>query len=234
MSEMPETPPRERLRRIGVVPVITIPKVDAAVPLVEALAAAGLDCAEITLRTACGVAAIGEVRGALPNILVGAGTVLTAGQAEEAIDAGAQFIVTPGFMPRVTAVCLERKVPIFPGVMTPTEIGMALDAGLSDLKFFPSEAAGGLATLRALAGPFPTVRFIPTGGIGPGNVASYLREPTVLAVGGSWMIRTDLLESGDWATVRDMAERAVAIVRDVRGDPAGSAPAASPPIGVRP
>lgn len=201
-------------------------------PLIEVLAAAGLDCAEITLRTEAGVAAINQVRRALPDVLVGAGTVLTARQADEAIAAGAQFIVTPGFLPRVTTVCLEQKVPIFPGVMTPTEIGMALDVGLSDLKFFPSEAAGGLATLRALAGPFPAVCFIPTGGIGPGNVAAYLREPTVLAVGGSWMVRTELLESGDWAAVRAMAERAVAIVREVRADPPG--PAGSPPIGARP
>lgn len=229
MSEMPETPPRERIRSSGILPVITIPRVDVALPLIEALAAAGLDCAEITLRTEAGVAAINQVRRALPDVLVGAGTVLTDRQAEEAIAAGAQFIVTPGFIPRVAAVCLEQKVPIFPGVVTPTEIGMALDAGLSDLKFFPSEASGGLATLRALAGPFPMVHFIPTGGIGPGNVASYLREPTVLAVGGSWMVGKELLESGDWATVRATAERAVAIVREVRAGPAGSSSIGSRP-----
>jgi len=234
MSEMPETPPSDRLLRIGVVPVITIPRADLAVPLVETLAAAGLACAEITLRTAAGVAAIRQVRQALPDVLVGAGTVLTAGQAEEAIAAGAQFVVTPGFMPGVTAVCLERNVPIFPGVVTPTEIGMALDAGLTDLKFFPAEAAGGVATLRALAGPFPTVRFIPTGGIGPGNLASYLGEPTVLAVGGSWMVRPEFLESGDWAAVRAAAEGAVSIFRQVRGSPAGPGPMRSAPMGARP
>ena len=199
------------------IPVVTIASADVALPLVDALAAAGLDCAEITLRTPAGVAAIRAIRQGRPDVLVGAGTVLTAGQAHDAIAAGAQFIVTPGFMPRVTAICLEENVAVFPGVVTPTEIGMALDAGLSDLKFFPSELAGGLAMLRALAGPFPMVRFIPTGGIGPANAASYLSEPTVLAVGGSWMVRPEMLEARDWATVRAAAEQAVAMVREVRG-----------------
>lgn len=215
------------------IPVVTIPSADVALPLADTLATAGLDCLEITLRTAAGMAAIRRVRQSRPDLLVGAGTVLTADQAHEAIAAGAQFVVTPGFMPRVAAVCLEEKVPIFPGVVTPTEIGKALDAGLTDLKFFPAEAAGGLATLRALAGPFPMVRFIPTGGIGPGNVASYLREAAVLAVGGTWMVRAELLESGDWAAVRAAAEQAVAIVREVRGSPSGS-PAGAPSLGARP
>ena len=223
-----------KLKQQKVIAIIRAESSDGLLDCAKALAEGGLTAIELTMTTPGAIRMIEQVSAQLPDFVFGLGTVLDTETARAGILAGAQFIVTPGFMPRVTAVCLERKVPIFPGVMTPTEIGMALDAGLSDLKFFPSEAAGGLATLRALAGPFPTVRFIPTGGIGPGNVASYLREPTVLAVGGSWMIRTDLLESGDWATVRDMAERAVAIVRDVRGDPAGSAPAASPPIGVRP
>jgi 2-dehydro-3-deoxyphosphogluconate aldolase/(4S)-4-hydroxy-2-oxoglutarate aldolase len=234
MSEMPHTLPPERLRRIGVVPVITIPSAAVALPLVETLAAAGLDCVEITLRTDAGLAAIREVRRGLPGVLVGAGTVLTADSAREAIAAGAQFIVTPGFSSRVVAVCVEQKVAIFPGVMTPTEIGMALDAGLTELKFFPSEAAGGVATLRALAGPFPTVRFIPTGGIDPGNLASYLREPTVLAVGGSWMTRPELLESRDWTAVRVAAEKAVETVREIRGVPTGFARAGAPSSGARP
>jgi 2-dehydro-3-deoxyphosphogluconate aldolase/(4S)-4-hydroxy-2-oxoglutarate aldolase len=157
-------------------------------------------------------------------VLVGAGTVLTADQARRAISAGAQFVVTPGFMPRVVEVCLAENVPIFPGVMTPTEIGMALDAGLTDLKFFPAETAGGLAALRALAGPFPMVRFIPTGGIGPANLAAYLREPTVLAVGGSWMVRAEMIAASDWAAVRSAAEQAAVAVREARGGSAVARP----------
>jgi 2-dehydro-3-deoxyphosphogluconate aldolase/(4S)-4-hydroxy-2-oxoglutarate aldolase len=219
---MPDATPLERIHRAGVLPVIAIPSVDVAVPLLEALAAGGLDCAEITLRTAAGVDAIRRARKALPGVLVGAGTVLTAAQAEEAIDAGAQFVVTPGFMPRVTAVCLERNVPIFPGVMTPTEIGMALDAGLTNLKFFPSETAGGIATLRALSGPFPQVRFMPSGGISPENLVSYLREPTVVSVGGSWMVTKQLVEATDLAAVQALAARAAEIVREVRRGAGGT------------
>jgi 2-dehydro-3-deoxyphosphogluconate aldolase/(4S)-4-hydroxy-2-oxoglutarate aldolase len=224
MSDIPQATLRERIRTFGIVPVITIPAEEVVVPLVEALAGGGLGCAEITLRTEAGLAAIRRVHEALPNLLVGAGTVLTADQARRAIAAGAQFVVTPGFMPRVTEVCLAENVPIFPGVMTPTEIGMALDAGLTDLKFFPAESAGGPAALRALAGPFPMVRFIPTGGIGPGNLAAYLREPTVLAVGGSWMVRAEMIVAGDWAAVRSAAEQAAVAVREARGDSAVARP----------
>jgi 2-dehydro-3-deoxyphosphogluconate aldolase/(4S)-4-hydroxy-2-oxoglutarate aldolase len=157
------------------------------------------------------------MRAAQPDLLVGAGTVLSAEQATRAIDAGAQFIVMPGFQSGVVSTSQARDVPVFPGVMTPTEVMLALDAGLTELKFFPAESAGGLAHLRALAGPFPGVLFIPTGGISLSSLAAYLALPNVLAAGGSWMVRPELLAAGDWAAVGALAAEAAAVVRAVRG-----------------
>jgi len=208
------------LGRCGVIPVVAIGRAEDAPRLGEALVAAGLPCAEITLRTTAGLEAIELMRDTQPELLVGAGTVLTPEQAARAIDSGAQFIVTPGFQAGVVATSLARSVPVFPGVVTPTEVIMALDAGLSELKFFPAESAGGMAQLRALAGPFPGVRFIPTGGISMANLAAYLALPTVLAVGGSWMVRPDLLAAGDWAAVGALAADAAAAVSALRGKPA--------------
>ena len=172
---------------------------------------------EVTFRTSTAADSIARIRKSLPAVAIGAGTLLAAEQVQRAVDAGAQFGVSPGLNEAVLAVAQKNKIPFFPGVMTPTEIGMALDAGLTNLKFFPSEAAGGIATLRALSGPFPQVRFMPSGGISPENLASYLREPIVVSVGGSWMVTKELIEAADWATVRALAARAVEIVRGVRG-----------------
>ena len=207
---------RERIAGFGVIPVVAIGRAEDAPALGRALADAGLACAEITLRTPAGLAAIRALRAADPELLVGAGTVLDPTQAAGAIDAGAQFVVMPGFREDVVAMCQDAGVPVYPGVITPTEIMRALDAGLTDVKFFPAESAGGLAYLRALAGPFPMVRFIPTGGIGPGNLAAYLGDRSVLAVGGSWMVTSDLLGARDWATVRSLAADAVAAVATIR------------------
>ena len=178
-----------------------------------------------TLRTAAGVAAIGSMRAAQPDMVVGAGTVLSLEQAADAIDSGAQFIVSPGFSDAVVGFCVARDIPVFPGVVTPTEVMRALDAGVTDLKFFPAGSAGGIAHLRALAGPFPSVRFIPTGGIGLADIAAYLGLSSVLAVGGSWMVSKELLAASDWAAVTRLAAEAVAAVRAVRSPAApGSAP----------
>ncbi len=221
----------DHLRACGVIPVVAISRAQDAPALAGALAAGGLPCVEITFRTPAANDAIERVRAALPDLLVGAGTVLSREQAERAIDAGARFIVTPGFQADVVETSLGRGIPVFPGVMTPTEIMRALDAGLTDLKLFPAGSVGGVAHLRALAAPFPMVRFIPTGGIGPSNLADYLAEPSVLAVGGSWMVRPELLDAGDWDAVRTAAAEAAAIVRSVRDrgagppDPAGTAEA---------
>ena len=207
---------RDRIREFGVVPVVAIGRAQDGPKLGAALRDAGLPCAEITLRTAAGIEAITLMRSAQPDLLVGAGTVLSVDQADRAIDAGAQFIVMPGFGDAVVARCIARGVPVFPGVVTPTEVMCALDAGLNDVKFFPAGTSGGIAHLKGLAGPFPGVRFIPTGGIGLAELSSYLALPNVLAVGGSWMVGAELLRTGDWVAVRTLAAEAVAAVRAIR------------------
>ena len=206
------------------VPVVAIGRAQDGPKLGAALRDAGLPCAEITLRTAAGIEAITLMRSAQPDLLVGAGTVLSVDQADRAIDAGAQFIVMPGFGDAVVARCIARGVPVFPGVVTPTEVMRALDAGLNDVKFFPAGTSGGIAHLKGLAGPFPGVRFIPTGGIGLAELSSYLALPNVLAVGGSWMVRSELLAAGDWTAVTALAAEAVGAVRAIR-QPATGAPA---------
>ena len=206
------------------VPVVAIGRAQDGPKLGAALRDAGLPCAEITLRTAAGIEAITLMRSAQPDLLVGAGTVLSVDQADRAIDAGAQFIVMPGFGDAVVARCIARGVPVFPGVVTPTEVMRALDAGLNDVKFFPAGTSGGIAHLKGLAGPFPGVRFIPTGGIGLPELSSYLALPNVLAVGGSWMVRSELLAAGDWTAVTALAAEAVGAVRAIR-QPATGAPA---------
>ena len=166
---------------------------------------AGLPCAEITFRTAAAAAAIAAIAAAVPELRVGAGTVLTVEQAEAALQAGASFIVAPGFDPAVVDFALQRGVPIVPGVCTPTEVTLALARGLSLLKLFPAEAAGGVAYLKALAAPFGAARFVPTGGIGPDNLASYLAVRQVVACGGSWMVTKELIAAGDFDTIGGLA-----------------------------
>jgi 2-dehydro-3-deoxyphosphogluconate aldolase/(4S)-4-hydroxy-2-oxoglutarate aldolase len=202
----------ERLTRLRLVPVVVIDRVEAAWPLSQALKAGGLPCAEVTFRTA---AAEGAIRAIArdPDILLGAGTVLKPDQVDRALDAGATYIVTPGFDPKVVRRCQERSVPVFPGVATATEISMALDAGIDVVKFFPAEALGGVPTLKAISAPFSMVRFIPTGGIGPEKLLDYLALKAVLAVGGSWMVAAKLLEGGDLAEVTRLAAEATALVR---------------------
>jgi 2-dehydro-3-deoxyphosphogluconate aldolase/(4S)-4-hydroxy-2-oxoglutarate aldolase len=201
-----------RLEEIGIVPVVSIPKREHALPLAESLLAGGLPCAEITFRTASAADAIRDIRRGFPDLLVGAGTVLMTEQAQRALDAGAQFLVSPGTNPAVVAFARERNVPIFPGVCTPTEIESALAMGLDVLKFFPAEPMGGVPFLKAVCAPYRSVRFIPTGGIGPTNLGEYLALPQVVACGGSWMVKPDLFEAGDWATVTQLAADAVALV----------------------
>lgn len=193
---------------LRVIPVVEISRVDDAVPLARALVDAGLPCAEITFRTASAAQAIEAIATSVPDIRVGAGTVVTVAQAEAALAAGASFIVAPGFDPAVVDFALEHGVPIVPGVCTPTEVGMALGRGLSVLKLFPAEAAGGVAYLKALAAPFGGVRFVPTGGIGPDNLAAYLAVRQVIACGGSWMVKKALIAAGEFDTIRTLATQA--------------------------
>jgi 2-dehydro-3-deoxyphosphogluconate aldolase/(4S)-4-hydroxy-2-oxoglutarate aldolase len=207
----------EKLGFLGVVPVIAIERSEDAVELGRALLAGGLPCAEITFRTAAAEEAIRRISSSLPEIIVGAGTVLSVDQADRAVSAGAQFIVSPGFNQKVVDWCLKNEIPVTPGVLTPTEIDMALDRELKILKFFPAEAMGGIATLKAIAAPYGGVKFIPTGGINPKNLADYLSLPAVHACGGSWLVASKLISAGEFAEITRLAEEALAIVRQVRG-----------------
>jgi 2-dehydro-3-deoxyphosphogluconate aldolase/(4S)-4-hydroxy-2-oxoglutarate aldolase len=200
----------------GVVPVITISTASKAARLGQALLEGGLACAEITFRTEAAETAIGQMIGAHPEILVGAGTVLTIDQARRAMDAGARFIVSPGFEARVVTWCLDNGIPIVPGVATPTEINMALEYGLEILKFFPASAFGGVTTLKAIAAPYHEVKFIPTGGVNAQNLAEYLRLSSVLACGGSWLVKHNTIEDGKFDQITRLSKEAVEIVRQVR------------------
>jgi len=197
----------DQLADLRVVPVVVLDRADDAAPLADALAGGGIGCMEITFRTAAAADAIALVAGR-DDVVVGAGTVTTAAQAVTAIDAGSRFIVSPGFDEGVAVVCRERGVAYLPGVATATEIMRARAAGVAVLKLFPAEAIGGLATLKALAAPFPDVRFVPTGGVDEARAAEYLAHPAVLAVGGSWMVPRDAVNAGDWARIKELARGA--------------------------
>lgn len=207
-----------RLRQLGVIPVVSLDRVEAAVPLAEALLAGGLPCAEITFRTMAAEPAIRAISQSFPEILVGAGTVLNEEQVERAIAAGAKFIVSPGFSQAVVNLCRQRNLPVFPGVCTPTDVMMAIEAELAILKFFPADAFGGLKTLKALSAPFPNVEFIPTGGISAANLEEYLSFSKVLACAGSWMVKSELIAAGNFAEITRLAEEAVAIQRRARSE----------------
>ncbi len=210
----------------GVVPVVTVSRPEHALPIAEALLAGGLSCIEITFRSDAAAAAIEAIRAGLPALLVGAGTVLTTAQADAAISAGASFVVAPGFNPTVVDHVLGRGVPMLPGVCTPSDVEQALGRGLALVKLFPAAAIGGVAYLRALAGPYPMVRYVPTGGITPENAAEYLALGSVVAVGGSWVVPRDAVAAGDWATITALAMEAAAMVRRIRGVD-GTRPAAA-------
>ncbi|UCC86981.1 MAG: bifunctional 4-hydroxy-2-oxoglutarate aldolase/2-dehydro-3-deoxy-phosphogluconate aldolase [Anaerolineales bacterium] len=207
----------DTLKGLGVVPVVKIERAEDAVSLGSALLAGGLPCAEITFRTAAAEEAIRRISSNLPDIVLGAGTVLSVDQAERAASAGAGFIVSPGFNPKVVDWCLARQIPVTPGVATPTEIEMALDKGLTVLKFFPAEAMGGLKTLKAIAAPYGGVKFIPTGGISLANLANYLAHPSVHCCGGSWLAEASLISAGKFDEITQLAQEAVSVVRQVRG-----------------
>jgi 2-dehydro-3-deoxyphosphogluconate aldolase/(4S)-4-hydroxy-2-oxoglutarate aldolase len=200
-----------RIGEIGIVPVIVLDDPDVARPLADALAEGGLPCAEVTFRTPRAAEALQHMAQD-SRLVVGAGTVLTVEQVDIAVKAGATYIVTPGYSRDVVRACQERGIPVIPGVATPTEIQMALQDGITVVKFFPAEAVGGTRTLSAIAAPFPGLRFIPTGGISRDNLEDYLALPCVLAVGGSWMAPARLVSEQKWADVIRLAAEAVAIV----------------------
>jgi len=199
----------ERIGELGIVPVVKIEDAGKAVALGKALVAGGIPVAEVTFRTATASEAIRAMTAGVPALLVGAGTVTSAAIAKAAVDAGAAFVVCPAWDESVVDFCLERGVPVLPGVSGPDGVMRSLAKGLETLKFFPAEAAGGIAMLDSLSGPFGSMRFIPTGGIDAGNLGAYARRKQVLAVGGSWMVKSDLIEAGDWADIEKLCREAV-------------------------
>ncbi len=207
----------DRIRDCGVLPVVTVDRPDDAVRVGEALLAGGLPCAEITFRTDAAPAAITAIGSRYPELMVGAGTVLTVEQAHRAAEAGARFVVSPGYDEDVVAWCRSHGLPVLPGVMTPTEISRAQRAGIDWVKFFPAEPAGGVAALTALSAVFGTLMFVPTGGVDASNLADYLRLASVAACGGSWLVSQRLIADGDYRSMERLTAEAVAIVRDVRG-----------------
>jgi len=199
----------EQIHTIGLVPVVKIDDASKAEGLAGALIAGGLPCAEVTFRTQAAEEAIKRITKAYPEMLVGAGTVTNLEYAKKAVAAGAKFLVSPGFNPTVVDWALENNVPIVPGVCTPSDIEAGISRGLTTLKFFPAEVSGGVDMLKNFAGPFPDLLFMPTGGISTKNLASYARQPNVLAVGGSWMVKADLIEAEDWQAIEDLSREAV-------------------------
>ena len=199
----------KQLSLIGIVPVIAINDANDAVPLAKALIEGGLPCAEVTFRTAAAEQAIRNVHAQRPDILLGAGTVLTCEQVDRAIDAGAGYIVSPGFNPAVVAHCQQRGIAVLPGCANPSDIEMALSMGIETIKFFPAEALGGLNMIKALAAPYTQVRFVPTGGVNEKNFLDYLAFPKVRAVGGSWMVPDDAVKAGDWARIERLTRSAI-------------------------
>jgi 2-dehydro-3-deoxyphosphogluconate aldolase/(4S)-4-hydroxy-2-oxoglutarate aldolase len=206
----------EEIKEFGIVPVVKIENARQALSLGKALMDGGLPCAEITFRTAAATEAISILSSEIPDLRIGAGTVLTVEQAESAVSSGARFIVSPGFDPKVVDWCLENDVLVIPGIATPTEINMGLDKGLKVLKFFPAEVLGGTTGLKAISAAYGEVKFIPTGGISASNLASYLSLPMVHACGGSWMVPSDLIKTGDFYKITNLVGQACNIVKQVR------------------
>ena len=204
------------IKNCGIIPVIVLEDPAKAVPMAHALAAGGIPCAEITFRTAEAAESIRRIVQEVPELCVGAGTVVSVELAEKAASAGAQFIVAPGFNPAVVDWCLQRDLTVIPGVNNPTGVESGMEKGLSLLKFFPASVSGGTGMLDALYGPYPSISFIPTGGITLQNLADYLKRRNVFAVGGSWMVSKDLTSRGEWTQITTLAKEAVSIVRSLR------------------
>jgi 2-dehydro-3-deoxyphosphogluconate aldolase/(4S)-4-hydroxy-2-oxoglutarate aldolase len=206
----------ETFRKNRLIPVIVIDDPRQAVPLAHALEEGGLPCAEITLRTPRALEAIEKIATECPNVLVGAGTVLTPDEAADACSAGAKFIVAPGFGTAMVDYCVEHDLPVFPGIATPTELEFALARGLSVVKFFPAESLGGIAYLKALSAPYGNVGFLPSGGIGLSNLAAYLSNSRVVACGGSWMAPADWISAGQFDRIRDEVRKSVEAAHAVK------------------
>ena len=201
----------ESIKKAKIIPVVKLERVEDTIPLMDALSEGGLPVAEITFRTKVAAQCIAIVKEQRPDIFVGAGTILTVGQAKQAIEVGASFIVSPGFNPDVVDYCIQQGIPVIPGVNSPTQVEMGLRKGLKVLKFFPAEASGGVAMLKALGSVYE-VEFMPTGGVNQKNILSYLALKSVIACGGSWMVSAELINNGDFAEITRLTQEAVQLV----------------------
>ena len=206
----------EQLGTYGIVPVVVLQDAAKAEPLAKALCKGGLACAEVTFRTDAAEESIRIMSEKFPEMLVGAGTVLTTEQADRAVKAGAKFIVSPGLNPEVVKWCQAHEVPVIPGIVTPTEMEQAIGLGLTMVKFFPAEAAGGVKMIKALSAPYGNVRFMPTGGISLANMEDYLSFPKVFACGGSWMVKKDLIQAGAFDRITELCRQAVQKKEEIR------------------
>ena len=205
------------IAQYGVVPVVVLEDEKDALPLAEALIKGGLPVAEVTFRTAAAEGSIKAMCEAYPEMLVGAGTVLSVEQVDRALKAGARFIVTPGFDEEVVDYCLANNIPVYPGTVTPSEVTKAVKRGLNICKFFPAEQYGGVSTIKALSAPFTTVKFMPTGGVSAKNLKDYLSCGKIVACGGSWMVKGDLIKAQQFDKIRELTSEAVALVKEIRG-----------------
>lgn len=206
----------EELSEYGVVPVVVLNRVEDAKPLAKALCDGGLKCAEVTFRTDAAEESIRIMTSEHPEMLVGAGTVLTTEQVDRAVAAGAKFIVSPGFDPEIVDYCISKNILVMPGCMTPSEVAQGVKRGLEVLKFFPAEQAGGVAMLKAMAAPYTSVKFMPTGGISAKNLADYLGFSKIVCAGGSWMVKADLIDAGDFDKITELTKEAVELVKACR------------------
>lgn len=206
----------EQFYDYGVVPVVVLNETADALPLARALTEGGLPCAEVTFRTEAAEESIRLMSCEYPDMLVGAGTVLTVEQADRAVAAGAKFIVSPGFDPEIVDYCLEKEVPVFPGCITPSEVAQAAKRGMKVVKFFPAEQAGGIAMIKAMAAPYTMMKFMPTGGISAKNLKEYLSCDKIICCGGSWMVKGDLIRNGEFDRIRELTKEAVELAATVR------------------
>lgn len=206
----------EELSEYGVVPVVVLNRTEDAEPLAKALCEGGLKCAEVTFRTDAAEESIKIMTSSFPDMLVGAGTVLTIDQVDRAVAAGAKFIVSPGFDPEIVDYCISKGIVVVPGCITPSEVAQGVKRGLEVLKFFPAEQAGGVAMLKAMAAPYTGVKFMPTGGISAKNLAEYLSFSKIVAAGGSWMVKADLIDAGDFDKITELTKEAVELVKKSR------------------
>ena len=206
-----------KIEALGVVPVVVLQDAKDAVPLAKALCQGGLPCAEVTFRTAAAAESIRKMTQEFPEMLVGAGTVLTVKQVDEAVAAGAKFIVSPGFDPEIVDYCLEKGIPVFPGCITPSEVAQAVKRGLRVVKFFPAQQFGGVAAIKALAAPYVGLKFMPTGGVSAKNLKEFLECNSITACGGSWMVKGDLIEAGNFEEIERLTAEAVKLAAQIRG-----------------